>query len=245
MAKKIHRKRKGDLMKKVFALLLCLALLATMAVGCKKNDKAAQIPSTDKLSTSVLSADLLSKSGLYYYEACGKYDSISNLKVVNKMTTDNVTNVAVTGIARSAYVEVELAANMKYVVKNNQWVLDSVNVTKKVPSVIAAPDTARIQDTISNYISFIGSALAVKDGKEQRLPSFNIKNAKWEMKWENGAKTARLNISYTSDPLTFTGYYTLTFGETGWGYEHKALDDGYRHIVMHLESLEQKDATKK
>ena len=229
-------------MKRVFALFLCLALLATMAVGCKKNEKKAQAPASNELTESVFITDLLSKSDLYYYEACGKYNSIADLKVVHKMTTDNAVNVSVTGTASSPYVEVDLAADMKYVVKNNQWVLDSVNVTKKVPSVIAAPDTARIQDTISNYISFVGSALAVKDGQDQRLPSFSIKNAQWEMKWETGAKTARLNISYTSDPLTFTGYYTLTFGEAGWDYEHKALDDGYRHIVMHLETLEQKEA---
>lgn len=232
-------------MKKAFALLLCVVLLMAMAAGCKKKeDKPANTPAPNALTESDFISGLLSRSDLYYYEACGKFKSIADLEVVSKMTTDDATNVSVTGTAISNCVEVELAATLNYILKDNQWVLDTAKVTKKVPTVTAAPELTRIQDTIGNYMSAVGNALAIQDGTDHRLPSFAIKDVKWEMKWDNGAETARLNVSYTSESLTFTGYYTLTFGETGWEYEYKVLEDGYRHIVMHLESLKQAEANK-
>ena len=93
---------------------------------------------------------------------------------------------------------------------------------------------------LANYMSIVGSAYSVMDGNYQPL-YFNINSANLEMTYEDGAETAQLKVSYTSDKLTFEGSYTLTFDEKkGWVMETKGQDDGRQHPLLYLSKLEQK-----
>lgn len=219
-------------MKKVFALLLCVTLLIALPTGCKKNDGV-------ELTEATVTADLIQNSNLYFYPHCGKADTITNLKIAEKTEKDNTASLVITATAVSPYTEFALTANMDYTYENGHWNADHIEITKVVPTTIAGPDPDTAQMEIANYVSIVGSALAVKGEKEHALPAFNPAAATWEMQCEKGAKTAQLHINYKSEKLAFKGYYTLTFSETGWSFETKAKDDKY-HILLHLESLEQK-----
>ena len=61
-----------------------------------------------------------------------------------------------------------------------------------------------------------------------------------EMQYEEGADTAVLKLSYTSDALSYEGSYALTFGENGWAVETKKQDDGRHHPLLRLTKLEKK-----
>ena len=223
-------------MKKVVALLLCLALLMVLPTGCKKKTEAPD--------ASRICSDLLNCSHLYYYAHIGKVSSMTLPEIVEKTETKDTITYAVTAKAMTPYSDIQLSATMKYTLVDNAWQLDkeSVKITKKEAIPTAAPDLETMtKDNLANYLSIVGKALAVKGEEEYLLPAYDVSKATWETKYEKGATTATLNVTYQSDELSFTGYYNITFGENGWMMESKMKDE-IGHILLHLETLEQKEA---
>ncbi len=222
-------------MKRIFALLLCVALLIAIPVGCKKN-KEAEDP---VLTEARIGTDLMNSDHLYFLSHVGTIHSCTDVKIVEKEEDGNTTSLSATAKVFSSGVEIDLTADMTYTLAHHYWKLDKVEITKAVPTLTGGPDLDSVLREIANYVSIVGSSLAIQGDKEHALPSFNPTAATWEMQYENGAKTAQLHISYKSAKLTFKGYYALTFGEKGWAFETKAKGDKH-HILLHLESLDQK-----
>lgn len=224
-------------MKRIFALFLCLILPVALCSGCKKEEDA----DPGELTETIISGDLLHEANQHSYDNCGTAHSVSDLNITKKFQNGNATILTVTATVLSDYTQFDLSAEMTYVVKDDRWTANDVDITEMVPTSTGGPDPTSTQMAIANYLSVVGSALAVQE-EEQHSLSFNVRAANWDMQWEEGSDTATLHVSYTSSALSFTGHYILTFTETGWVFEYQSLEDGYRHILMHLDSLEQKEA---
>lgn len=228
-------------MKKAIALLLCLTLLLVLPTGCKKKGD----PSL--LDDNRLTSDLMNCSHLYYYSHVGAVNAISNLKVVEKVEKKNAVSFSVTAKAVAACANIELAVDMNYAYENGTWMLDrdNVKVTKQTITVTAGPDLESTIMELNNYVSVVGNALAVKGEEQHLLPAYNVVKATWETEYSETNKTAKMKVTYESDTLSFTGYYNLTFNDNGWVFETKKIEGDERsHILLHLETLEQKEAEK-
>ena len=238
-------------MKRTLALLLCLILLLALPVGCKK-DKQATNPAGE-LTNSQISIDLKNSTHLYYYAHTGSILAVSGLKVSDKEKDGNAMTLKATATAQSNHVSVDLAADMRYVVINNKWTLDTVEITKAVPTILAGPEKESVLMEISNYLAHNATsqeqnkslALAYL-GEERHSLEITVSAVTWGVDYKEGSDTAKLTAKLTSDALTFSGYYTLTFDKkVGWVIETEKQDNGQHYPVLHLDTLEQKAAEKK
>ena len=233
-------------MKKVLALLLCLTMLLTVCAGCKKTAKNTEL--TDALVRS----DLVKNSNLYTYAHLGIVNSISSLKIADKNRDGDVTTLSVTGTALSSCAKIQMAADMKYTFKNGAWHLDSMKVNKAVPTLTAGPYTDSVLSEISNYLVNNESsqkfkkpsALAVKNGKYHNI-ELNVQAADWQMAYDALTQTAKLNVTYKSENLSFSGYYSLEFdAEKGWIIHGEQQENGQNYLLLYLNTLEQKASKK-
>lgn len=237
-------------MKKALALLLCLMMLLALPVGCKKDKEAKKV---GELTDAQISSDLINSDHLYHFAYTGNISSLAGLKVSDKKQDGNTITLKATGTASSAYVQVALAAEMKYTVINNAWKLDSVQITKAVPTTIDGPEQEAILMTVENYIDNNMTSQEQKKsvalaylGEERHSLEVNTRAVTWGVDYEKGSDTAKLTAKLTSDALTFSGYYTLTWDEkAGWVFESEKQDNGQHYLVLHLDSLEQKATEKK
>lgn len=101
-----------------------------------------------------------------------------------------------------------------------------------------APKQELLLQELENYVTVVGSALAMKDGEKHPLV-FNVRDADWRVDYEKDATTATLYVTYSSDKLSFEGYYSLTLTEGKWTIDSLRQDDFRNHPLLHLTSLEQ------
>ena len=235
-------------MKRIFALLLCIALVIALPVGCKKKaDKAEPEAVTEKR----IGADLMSRSDLYYLHHVGTLNSYNSVKIVEKSEKDDTLSLSVTANLFTNNVEIALAANMTYVLADNSWKLDTVKINKATPTLTGGPDKQSVITYVTNYVqnnpttqeNRKDTALAVL-GEERHLLAIDLSKVTWELKNDLKAKTSQLYATYKTDDLSFSGYYNLTFDDAqGWIIENEKQDNGYYYLVMHLDTLEQKETT--
>ena len=218
-------------MKRFFALALSILMLLTLAVGCGEKP--------EELTNSRISADLVKQSGNYSYAHIGGTPGISQMTVTEKTEENGYANVVVSALATFHSAKVEFTATMDYELVGNRWKLRTMNVTESDITLTGAPDQASVLNELSNYISSAGNAMAVLD-EQYHLLTFNPQGANWEMKYEDGATTATLNVTYKTTALTFDGYYTLTFGDKGWTIETILRENDRQHPLLHLIKLEKK-----
>lgn len=229
-------------MKRLLSLLLCCVMLMTLSAGCKKNNT----PEKPGLTDTAIAADLAANHTKYNFAHINAESepTISDFKVSNRTEADGVVSLSVTATAITPYATIDVAADMEYTWELNYWRMSNIEITKAIPTVTAAPNLNSVKTELSNYISIVGSALAVKDEESHNL-QFSFDKAAWSISRADGAQTATLNVAYQSDELTFTGYYTLTFGEAGWTIESEEQESGQHYPLMHLITLEQTDEEKK
>lgn len=236
-------------MKRIFALLLCVALILALPVGCKK--KKADKVEPEAVTEKRVGADLMSRSDLYYFGHIGTVNSYNSVKIVEKSQDGDALSLSATAKIYSNNAEIYLAADMTYTLVNNSWKLGTVTITEAVPTPVGGPDKESVLSEIRNYIqNNLTSrqqkkevALAVL-GEEHHFLAIDLTKATWEMKNDSAAKTAKLHVSHKTDDLTFSGYYNLTFDtEKGWVIETEKQENGFNYPLLHLETLEQKDAS--
>ncbi len=227
-------------MKKAFALILCLVLLLAIPVGCKKKANEKPVPLTE----STISVDLIRHNGQYSYPHCGNFDKITDLTILEKEEKDTTATVWFSAKANSSCTVVDLAGKMKYTYKNGHWNMDSLDLSKATPTPTNGPDLKSAMMEINNCVSIIGKAFALQGETEHALPALNMQSGSWQIQAEKGAKTAQLTVNYKSNVMTFTGYYNLTFEETGWRFE-TIKKDTTNYPVLHLDSLEMHETDKK
>ena len=236
-------------MKKALALLLCLMMMLTLSVGCKKNQEAKK---TGDLTETQISSDLLNSDNLYRYAHTGDITSIAGLQVNDKKEDGNTITLTATATAGSDHISIALTANMKYMAENGAWKLDTVEITKADPTVIAGPYKDTLVNEVNNYINLnrssqdAGKTLALAYyGEERHSLNVNTGSITWGIAYEKG-NTAKLTAEMKSDALTFSGYYNLTFDkERGWLIESELQEHGQSYLVLHLDTLEQKTADEK
>lgn len=237
-------------MKKVFALLLCVALLLALPVGCK--DKKEQ-KKPGELAESKISSDLIASKHLYYYAHTGAISSMSNLKVTDKKQDGDTITLKATGTAHSAGLQVDLAADMKYVAKNGAWHLDNIKLNKATPKLTGGPDQETVRMEIDNYISNNATsqeqkkpiALAIH-GEERHELAINTREAAWNIVYEKGSTTAKMTVAVNNNDVAFTGYYKLNFDQkAGWVITGEKQENGQNYLVLYLDNLELKTADKK
>ena len=224
-------------MKKIVALLLCVIMLLTMAVGCKDKEEPEVLDETRIVS------DLSDNYPKYIFSHASGRPSVGGLQIVERNEEGDDAVLSVTATAHFRNATVAIAADMDYQRVDGQWTLNEIAITKTTITPTAAPDLESVLMLLDNYISITGSALAAK-GDDRHQLKLNVRGANWEMECEDGAKTAKLNVSMKSEQLTFTGYYTLTFKDTGWDIACEKQDNGQYHPLLHLETLEQKESKK-
>lgn len=237
-------------MKKALALALCLIMLLTLAVGCKKKEAAQNPP---ELTDSQISTDLMHSDHLYYYAHTGDISFLAGLKVTDKQQKDDTLTLKATATAGSNHIEVALAADMEYTIVNGKWKLSNITLTKADPTILSGPYQDSLVSEIGNYIAYnIDSQEAAQNralayyGEERHSLDINIQNVTWGIQYEEGATTAKLTAEMKSDALTFSGYYSLTFNEErGWVIESEKQDNGQNYLVLRLDSLEQKTTDEK
>lgn len=221
-------------MKKIIALILCGVMLLTLAVGCKKEEQP------EELIDARIAHDLTNSTHLYPYTHIVGTPDIKDLQVVSRNESGNRTIVSVDANLYFSNADLDLKADMEYLLIGNHWKLEDVKVTHRAITVTGAPHQASVMSDLTNYIGIVGSAYSVMDDTYQPL-YFNINDPTVEMQYESGAKTAALKLAYTSDKLTFEGTYTLTFDEeSGWHFETVKQADGRQHPLLRLTKLEQK-----
>ena len=219
------------MMKRMFSLTLCLLMLLTAMAGCGE-------PAPDRLDDARISADLVRNSHLYSYTHVGGSPTLSRVTVDTSEEGDNA-SVSATATATYTNATVDIAAAMTYARIGTHWKLESVEITSKTITLTGGPDHAGVMAELTNYVTIAGSAYSVMGETYQPL-YFDITAVKTAMQYENGAKTATLTMSYTSDKLTFDGSYTLTFDEAqGWKIETIKQADNRYHPLMRLTKLEQ------
>lgn len=237
-------------MKKALALLLCLMMLLTLSVGCKKNEEAKKI---GELTDEQISSDLLNNKHLYYYAHTGNISSVASLQVTDKKQNNNTITLTATATASSSHINIALSANMKYVATNGAWELDSVEITKSVPTITAGPDQETLASEVDSYISLNKTSQEANKplalayyGEERHSLNVNLSAVTWGVEYEKDATTAKLTAEMKSDTLTFSGYYNLTFDqERGWIIEGEMQEHGQNYLVLHLDTLEQKTTDEK
>lgn len=241
---------KVNYMKKVFALLLCVALLLALPVGCK--DKKEQ-KKPGELAESQISSDLIASDHLYYYAHTGTITSLSNLKVTDKKQDGDTITLKATGTAHSTGLQVNLAADMKYVVKNGAWHLDNIKLNKATPKLTGGPDKESVQMEIENYLAhnFTSQeqnktiALAIH-GEERHELAINPREAAWSIDYKKGSTTAKMTVAVNNNDVAFTGYYKLNFDQkAGWVITGEKQENGQNYLVLYLDTLELKTADKK
>lgn len=220
-------------MKRIYALLLCLLMVLTMAVGCNEEKPA-------ELTDSQIAADLAKQHGQYAYAHIGGQPTITNLQVSDKNENGYTTTLSATAVAVFSGAEVDITATMTYLLSDNQWRAYKTQVTAGAIRLTGGPDKDSVLQELENYVSLVGSVYAIWEDEYQALYDVTFADATAEMKYEESAKTATLNLSYTSDKLSFTGSYALSFGEGGWSIETVKQDDGRQHPLLRLTSLEKK-----
>ena len=221
-------------MKKIVALLLCGVMLLTLAAGCKKEEATPAV-----LNETIIHSDLLKNYTLYNYSHVTGAPTLGGLQIIKRSEEGDAATVSVSALAHYANVDVGVTADMAYTRINNVWTLQNITITGATPTVTGAPDQDSVLSMLENYISITGSALAIK-GDERHHLNVNVRGATWEMQHEGGAKTAKLLVSMKSDTLTFNGYYTLNFEETGWTVVSEKQENGQYYPLLTLESLKQK-----
>lgn len=235
-------------MKRIFALLLCVALVIALPVGCKKKaDKVEPEAVTEKR----IGNDLMSRSDLYYLSHVGTINSFNSVKIVEKDEDGDTLSLSVTANMFSNNAEISLAADMTYTLVANSWKLDTVTVNKAVPTLTGGPDKQSVLMDITNYVqnnpttqeNKKDTALAML-GEERHLLAIDLAKVTWEMKNDLKTKTAKLYATQKTGDLTFTGYYNLTFDDTkGWIIESEKQDNGFYYLLMRLEAMEQKETS--
>ena len=205
-------------MKKTLALLLCVAMLLTLAVGCKKKIKP------EELTEARIADDVVSNTQEYSYTHITGTPDMKEMTVLTRDEVDGDIVLTLEATVTYPNADVTLKANVVYQSFGPKWQLTRFNVTESSIEVTGAPSQSSVVNELANYMSIVGSAYS-----------------DLEMTYEAGAKTAALTLSYPSDKLTFAGSYTLTFDDAkGWVLETKAQDDGRQHPLLHLTKLEQK-----
>lgn len=232
-------------MKKALALILCLVMLLTLAVGCKKKEEEQKVA---ELTDSLIASDLINSDNLYYFAHTGDITSMAELKVEDKKQDGNTLTLTASATAGSECIEVELTAKMKYTVQNGAWKLASVEITKAVPTVIAAPTKESVLSEIENYLAYNltsreqekSIALGIK-GEERYELEINPRNVAWNMEYEDGSTTAKLTAALNNNDVAFIGYYSLSFdNEQGWVIASEKQENGQGYLVLYLETIELK-----
>lgn len=239
-------------MKKVFALLLCVALLLVLPVGCKdKEEEAKKEPA--ELTNSQISSDLIASRHLYFFAHTGTIHSLSGLKVTDKKQDGDTITLKATGTAHSTGLQVNLAADMKYIVKDGAWHLDNVKLNKATPKLTDGPDKESVQMEIENYLAhnFTSQeqnktiALAIH-GEERHELAITPREATWSIDYKKGSTTAKMTVAVNNNDMAFAGYYKLTFDQkTGWVITGEKQENGQNYLVLYLDTLELKTAEKK
>ena len=239
-------------MKRTLALLLCFILLLALPIGCSEDEEKAA-NKVSELTNSQISSDLKDSAHLYYFAHTGNIHTVSGLKVSDKEKDGITMTLKATATVNSNHVAVKLAADMKYTVINNAWKLNSVKITKATPSILSGPNQESVLIEINNYIDNNATsqeqnkhlALAYL-GEERHSLELDTAAVTWGIDYKEGSNTAKLTAKLTSDALTFSGYYTLTFDKkVGWVIKSEQQDNGQYYLVLHLDSLEQKAAEEK
>lgn len=225
-------------MKRFFALLLCGVLLLTLSVGCKKNSSPVI-----ELNEARYIADLANNDAKYSYSYAEGKPTISDFTIVEKKEDGGMTTLSVTATASNDHVDIELAATMEYVRENNYWRLSKLEITKAEPIPTSAPDITTLRETLRNYTTITGSALAIMDEEHYHL-EFNVDHVTFGTSFNSKEKTARLMATLKSDRLSFTGHYNLTFAERGWVLESEKQENGSHYPLLYLDTLEQKEDKK-
>lgn len=221
-------------MKKVLALLLCCGMLLTIAAGCKKNQQK-------ELSDARISSDVANSSHLYAYDHVAGDRTVHELNITQRTEEGDRVSLKATADVHFSNAIVAVKAEMAYRYVDANWKLEDIAITSSDVELTAAPDTASVMMELTNYASIVGSVYAVYDETYQPL-YFNLADATTKMSYEAGADTAKLELSLVSDKLSFTGTYTLTFGENGWQFETVKQTDNRNHPLLRLTSLEKKDS---
>lgn len=216
-------------MKKALALLLCCVMVLTIAAGCKKNKP-------EELTNTRISSDLANNYAEYAYTHITGTPSISELNIAEKNQEEDRITVSVSAVAVFSNAKVKVAATMAYALSGTKWRLTDVTVSDSSITPTGAPSIESVLNELVNYVSINGGAIGVLEENEHLL-QYNLRGAEWTMACEDGAKTATLNVTFTSKKLSFAGYYTLTFVEKGWVIETTERGDGRHHPLMHLTSL--------
>lgn len=222
-------------MKKALAFALCLTLLLVMPVGCKKKDAAKPA----KLTEDRISSDLISNSGFYnLYYTEGDY-AISNLKILKKSEKKvegvTTTYLTVSATAVNPCVRTKFTAKMEYALINSLWKWQKTEIVEQSSKVLSGPNLNSVRSSIYNYVSAVGSALAVQGEKRYDLKP-NLADAAWEMKYDAKTTTARLYLTIKNKEMELTGYYGLHFEEKGWVLESETQKDGRSFPVLYLEN---------
>lgn len=228
-----NRKYKVKPMKRLLALMLCLAMVLTVAAGCNKNVR-------EELTDSRIADDVVKGSGNYAYTHVAGTPSLSDFAILSREEKEDRVFLSLDATADFSNAQVTFKASMEYVYVDNRWKVSKLNVTERAITITGAPDTDSVLNELENYVSVVGSAYAVLDEKYEVLYGISVYDATAEMQYEEGADTAVLKLSYTSDALSYEGSYALTFGENGWAVETKKQDDGRHHPLLRLTKLEKK-----
>ena len=222
-------------MKRILALTLCCVMLLIVATGCNDYEN---INKTIELNEKMIARDLQDKHTLYTYTFAEGKPEISNVNIVNREEEGNLIRVSVTAVANNGYVRVALTAAIEYVMENNYCRLNRLGIADAKATPIAAPNLDSLTTTLNSSLDALGYTLAT-DGTEYYNLIFNLKSAQCDLKLNDTGKSAQLNITYESNNLSLTGYYTMAFGEKGWTLQ-TATHEGKTAPVLYLQSLEQK-----
>lgn len=222
-------------MKRILALTLCCVMLLTVATGCNNVATPTDPP---EVNTTLVTNDLLEHHSLYAYTLAEGKPEVSNVNIVSREEEGNTVRVSVTAVANNGYVRVALTAAIEYVLENNYYRMNRLGIADAKATPIAAPNYDALMTTLGSSLDNIGYVLAT-DGTDYYNLIFSLKASQCELKLNDTGKTAQLNLTYESDNLSLTGYYTMAFGEKGWSLQ-TATYEGVTAPVLYLRSLEQK-----
>lgn len=222
-------------MKRLLALLLCCVMLVPMATGCKDKDLNKTIELNDKR----IAADIVQQfeSKFTYTHAEGKV-TMKEMKVASEVTEGDIARLSVIATVGNDYMDAKLTAALEYKLENSYWRLHRVGFADLTAAPISIPNRASLMNTLRSYVHATGSALG-KKGTEYYNLMFDVDSVTWGLSFDKVTKTAQLWGSYTSDNLTFSGYYDLTFGENGW-IVHSVTQEGQQHLLLYLQTLDMK-----
>ena len=235
-------------MKRIFALLLCVALLIALPVGCKKNKKnEAAKADASALNAERIGKDLMNSNYLFPYAHIGDLTSAKDVKIVTKTTNENVTRLTVTATLSSSGAEIAAEVKLAYQVDGSQWKLLGAEAVSRTITLTGGPSLVSLQSTVTNYLQNNPTAqeqnkavtlAAMGDGRHHL--EVDLGALAWKVEYDAAAKTGKLNLSQETDALSFTGYYNLTFNEQdGWVIESEKQDDGRYYLLLHVNGSEQ------